>query len=101
MKATVESARGSVEKLSPKESVKGADIVLRAVWGLLRDFPRANPRLQNREGTASDVLQPRVCLEKIPREPSHSPAAQCRHLPKGLSWGDSSSTRIVTSCSDY
>ena len=29
MKATVESPRGSVEKLSPKESVKGAHTVLR------------------------------------------------------------------------
>ena len=29
MKATVENPRGSVEKLSPKESVEGADTVLR------------------------------------------------------------------------
>ena len=29
MKATVKNPRGSVEKLSPKESVKGADTVLR------------------------------------------------------------------------
>ena len=26
-----------------------------------------------------EVLQPRVCPRKIPREPSHCPAAQCRH----------------------
>ena len=30
VKATAENPRGSVEKLSPKESVKGADTVLRA-----------------------------------------------------------------------
>ena len=29
VKATVENPRGSVEKLSPKESVEGADTVLR------------------------------------------------------------------------
>ena len=29
LKATVENPRGSVEKLSPKESVEGADTVLR------------------------------------------------------------------------
>ena len=47
--------------------------------GLPRDFPRANPRLQNRGGAALEVLQPSVCPRKIPREPSHCPAAQCRH----------------------
>ena len=40
---------------------------------------RANLRLQNRGGAAPEVLQPRVCPRKIPREPSHCPAAQCRH----------------------
>ena len=39
MKATVENPRGSVEKLSPKESVEGADTVLR---GSVR-APEENP----------------------------------------------------------
>ena len=40
MKATVENPRGSVEKLSPKESVEGADTVLR---GSVR-APEENPK---------------------------------------------------------
>ena len=39
MKATVENPRGSVGKLSPKESVEGADTVLR---GSVR-APEENP----------------------------------------------------------
>ena len=35
VKATVENLRGSVEKLSPKESVKGADTVLRGSYSTL------------------------------------------------------------------
>ena len=57
VKATVENPRGSVKKLSPKESVKGAVTVLR---GSVK-APEENPRLQNRGGTAPKVLQPRVC----------------------------------------
>ena len=49
-----------MEKLSPKEIVKGADTVVRGRVREPRDFPRANPK-------------------KIPREPSYFPAAQCRH----------------------
>ena len=55
LKATVENPRGSVEKLSPKKGFEGADTVLRAVWGLLRDLPRANPRLKN-QGFAAKGL---------------------------------------------
>ena len=51
MKATVENMRGSVAKLSPKESVEGVKTVLRGS----------------------------VCPRKIPRESSHCPAAQCKH----------------------
>ena len=75
----------------------------RAVWGLLRDFPMANPRLQNWGGAVPKVLQPRVCPRKIPREPSHYPAAQCRHprnSPEGYSFFHNT-PRIFNSCSDY
>ena len=45
MKANVENPRGSVEKLSPKESVEGADTVLRgsvrAPEGFSEDKPEA------------------------------------------------------------
>ena len=63
MKATVENPRGSVEKLSPKESVKGGDTVLLGSWGLPRDFPRANPS---------------VCPRKI--------SEGIIKLPEALSW---------------
>ena len=38
LKATVENTRGSVEKLSPKESVKGAHTVLRSSVGAPEGF---------------------------------------------------------------
>ena len=47
VKATVKYPRGSVEKLSPKDNVKGANTVLRDRVRVPRDFPRANQRLQN------------------------------------------------------
>ena len=79
-------SEGQCGKTVPKESVEGADTVLRAVWGLPRDFPRANPRLQKRGGAAPEVLKPRVCPRKIPRESSHWSKAHCwhpRHSPAG------------------
>ena len=39
LKATVENPRGSVEKLSPKESVEGADTVLRGSVRAPRNSP--------------------------------------------------------------
>ena len=86
VKATVENPRGSVEKLSPKESVEGADTVQRGSVRASRDFLKANKRLQNRGGTAPKVLQQSACPREIPREPSHYPATQCRyprHSPEG------------------
>ena len=54
MKATVENPRGSVEKLSPKESVEGAYTVL--LKGLPKEFVEGKPK----------AAKPR----KMPREPS-------------------------------
>ena len=76
VKATVENPRGSAEKLSPKENVKGADTVLSGSVRAAKGFSEGKP----------EVLQPRVCPRKIQREPSHCPAAQCRqtrHSPEG------------------
>ena len=71
MKATVENPRGSVEKLSPKESVEGADTVLRgsvrAPKGVSEGKPEAAPK----------VLEPRVYPRKILREPSHFTKGKC------------------------
>ena len=80
VKATVESQRVTVEKLSCKVGVKGAHTLLFVSVGLPRDFPQANPWLQNLRGCAPSVLQLWVWTPKILREPSHCPAAQCRHL---------------------
>ena len=46
MKATVENPRGSVEKLSPKESVNGAHTVLRGTVRAPEGFSEGKPRLQ-------------------------------------------------------
>ena len=66
-----------MKKLSPKESVEGADTVLRGSVRAPEGLSKGKP----------EVLQPRVCPRKIPREPSHCPAAQCwhpKHSPEGI-----------------
>ena len=59
-----------MEKLTPKESVKGGDTALRGSVRAPEGSSEGKP----------EVLQPRVYPKKIPREPSHCPAAKCRHL---------------------
>ena len=61
VKATVENPRGSVEKLSPKESVQGADTVLRgsvrAPEGFSEGKPEAaKPRGRSPRGFAAEGL---------------------------------------------
>ena len=61
MKATVENPRGSVEKLAPKESVEGADNVLRgsvrAPKGFSEGKPEAaKPRGRSPQGFAAEGL---------------------------------------------
>ena len=61
LKATVENPRGSVEKLSPKESVEGADTVLRgsvrAPEGFSKGKPKAaKPRGRSPQGFAAEGL---------------------------------------------
>ena len=80
VKATVENPRGSVEKLSSKESVEGANTGLRGSVRAPEGLFEGKPEAEKLGGAAHEVLQPRVCPKKIPREPSHCPAAQCRHL---------------------
>ena len=46
LKATVENPRGSVEKLSPKESVEGTDTVLRGSVRALKGFSEGKPKAQ-------------------------------------------------------
>ena len=50
LKATVENPRGSVEKLSPKESVKGADTVLRGSVRAPKGFSEGKPEAAKPRG---------------------------------------------------
>ena len=81
-------SEGQCGKMSPKERVKGANTVLRGSVRAPIDFLGTNPRLQNRGGTAPNVLQLSICPRKIPRKPLHCPAAQCRH-PRNSHYDDS------------
>ena len=61
VKATVENPRGSVEKLSPKESVEGADTVLRGSVRAPERFSEgkpeaAKPRGRSPRGFAAEGL---------------------------------------------
>ena len=61
MKATVENPRGSAEKLSPKESVKGADTVLGGSVRAPEEFSKgkpeaAKPRGRSPRGFAAEGL---------------------------------------------
>ena len=50
MKGTVENPRGSVEKLSPKESVEGADTVLRGSVRASKGFCEGKPEAAKPRG---------------------------------------------------
>ena len=79
MKLTVENLRDSVEKLSPEESVKGANTVVRGSVRAPKGYSKGKPEAAKSRGAAPGVLQHRICPRKIHREPSHCPAAHCRH----------------------
>ena len=80
LKATVENPRGSVEKLSPKESVEGANTVLRGSVRAPNGFAQGKSRgslhtaPQNSVGTQGNLLRGQLFL---------------------------SAPRIFNSCSDY
>ena len=50
LKANVENPRGSVEKLSPTESVEGADTVLRGSVRVPKIFSEGNPEASRPRG---------------------------------------------------
>ena len=83
LKATVENPRGTVEKLSPKESVKGADTVLSGSVRTLKMFSEGKPKAAKPRGRSPQSFS----AEGLPKGlPSHCPAAQCwhpRHSPEG------------------
>ena len=50
VKASVENPRGSVEKLSPKESVEGSDTVLRGSVRAPEEFSKGKPEAAKQRG---------------------------------------------------
>ena len=63
MKATVENPRGSVEKLSPEESVEGADTVLRGSVRAPEGFSEGKPEAAKPWGRSP----PRFCSQGFAR----------------------------------
>ena len=59
-----------MEIQSPKDSVKGADAVLRGSVKAPEGFSEGKPKAVKPRCASPKVLQPRVCPRKIPREPS-------------------------------
>ena len=88
MKATVQYFWVSVEKLYTKESVQGANTAKGAVKVLLRDFLRANPRLQIQGGAALQGLAADGLSEENPKKPSRCTVP----ATSALSWGNIYST---------
>ena len=102
LKAIVQNPRASVEKLSPKESVKGADTVLRGSVRAPKGLSEGRPKAANPRGRSAQGLQPRVCPRKIPREPSHTAPQHTVGVRGTLLKGQffKSGQRIFYSCSD-
>ena len=57
MKATVENPSGSGKKLSPKESVKGADTVLRGSVRVPEGFSEGKPEAAKPRGRSPPVIR--------------------------------------------
>ena len=86
--------RGAVGKTAPKESKDGDHTALRGSVRAPKGFS---------EGKPEGAQRPRVCLRKFQREPSHWPAAQCRHprnSPEGRFFFHTA-PRIFNSCLVY
>ena len=70
MKATVDNLRGSVETLSPKESVEGANTVLRAIVRTLEGFSEDKPEASKPRGHSplgfEAILVPEELLKSFP-----------------------------------
>ena len=60
MKASVENPRGNVEKLSPKESVQGANTLLRGSARAPEGFSEGKPEAAIPRAQPPEVLQPMV-----------------------------------------
>ena len=65
MKATDENLRGSVKKLSPKESVKGADTVLRGSVRATKGFSEGKPEAAKPRGSSPQGFSAESLSESI------------------------------------
>ena len=74
MKATVENLRGSVEKLSPEESVKGANTVLRGSVRAPEGFSEGKPEAAKPMGRSSQGF----AAEGLPEENPEAALTQPR-----------------------
>ena len=73
LKATVENPRGSVEKLSPKESVKGADTVLRGSVRAPEGFSEGKPEAAKPRGRSPQGFAAEFALGKSLGSPHTAP----------------------------
>jgi len=84
LKATVENPRGSVEKLSPKESVEGADTVLRGSVRALKGFSEGKPKAAKPRGRSPRGFAAEGLLEENPKGAFTLPRSTVS-APKALS----------------
>ena len=66
-------------ELQTREIPYGSNTSLRGSVRAPEGFTKGKPEAVKPRGHGPEVLQPRVCPRKIPREPSNCPARQCGH----------------------
>ena len=91
MKGTVENRRGSVEKLSPKESVEGANTVLRGNVRAPKEFSEGKPEAAKPRGRSPQVFTAKGLPEKNPKGALTLPSSR-ESVTEAISRGDSFST---------
>ena len=84
MKATVENPKGSVEKLSPKESVEGTNTVLRGSVRALKGFSKGKPEASKLRGRSPRAVEAKGLPEENPEGALTLPRSTVS-APKALS----------------
>ena len=67
LKVTIENPRGSVEKLSPKESIEGADTVLRGSVRAPEGFSKGKPKAAKPRGRSPQGFSAKGLPEESPK----------------------------------
>ena len=102
LKATVENPRGSVQKMSPKESVDGADTVLRGIVRAFKGFSQGKPKAAKTRGRSPRGFAAKGLPEENPEGAlilTRSSVGTRGTLLSGQLFH--SAPRIFNSCSDY